>query len=90
MPCLLYGNPDAMGPSGAPRLYHLALLPRHLEAATATLARKRKQMLETEGMSASDAVVDLAAAEITCPACATKFPKADTCPDCGLFLGIDA
>jgi hypothetical protein len=90
VPCLLYGNPESIGPSGAPRLYHLALLPQHLEAATAALGRRRRQMLENEGMSMSDAVVDLTQAELTCPACGTKFPKADTCPECGLFLGIEA
>jgi hypothetical protein len=90
VPCLLYGNPDSVGPSGAPRLYHLALLPQHLDAATAALGRKRQQMLETEGMAMSDAVVDLSQAEIICPACGMKFATADTCPDCGLFLGTEA
>jgi hypothetical protein len=90
VPCLLYGNPDSAGPNGVPRLYHLALLPQHLEAATAALGRKRRQMLDREGMAVSDAVVDLTAAEITCPACGTKFAKADECPECGLFLGTEA
>jgi hypothetical protein len=87
IPCLLYGNPDSIGPSGAPKIYHLALLPQHLEAAMAALGKRRKAMLEKEGMSADEAVVDLTAAEIACPACGFKFAKADTCPDCGLFLG---
>lgn len=93
VPCLLYGNPDSIGPSGAPRLYHLALLPKHLEAATAALGRKRKAMLEIEGMTTSDAVIDLTAAEITCPACGFKFSPAQSgqgCPDCGLFLGAES
>ena len=89
VPCLLYGNPESVGPSGAPRLYHLALLPQHLEAATEALGRKRRQMLENEGMAQTDAVIDLTQAEITCPACGTKFARADTCPDCGLFLGTE-
>ena len=41
-------------------------------------------------MALPDAVVDLTQAEITCPACGTKFAKADTYPDCGLFLGTEA
>ena len=90
IPCLLYGNPDSIGPSGAPRLYHLALLPRHLEAATSALARRRAQMLADEGLQVSDGVVDLTAPEVTCPACGFRFAPAETCPDCGLFLGKDA
>jgi hypothetical protein len=89
VPCLLYANPDSEGPGGAPRLYHLALLPRHLEAATAILGRRRREMLQTEGLTTNDSVVDLTAAEVTCPACGFKFAKADTCPDCGLFVGRD-
>jgi hypothetical protein len=87
IPCLLYGNPGSVGSSGAPQLYHLALLPEDVEPARQTLERRRQQMIEREGLQISDAVVDLEAAEITCPGCGFKFPKADECPDCGLFLG---
>jgi hypothetical protein len=89
VPCLLYADPNSAGPNGAPRSYHLALLPRHLEAALAALGRQRSRMLATEGLRATETAVDLTAAEITCPACGFQFPRADTCPDCGLFLGKD-
>jgi Zn finger protein HypA/HybF involved in hydrogenase expression len=41
--------------------------------------------------AAADLVVDLEAAETTCPACLTTFATAGVadgcCPDCGLNLG---
>jgi hypothetical protein len=90
IPCLLYANPGSVGKNGAPQLYHLAFLPEDVEPARLTLERRRKQMIEREGLQASDAVVDLEAAELTCPACGFKFPKAEECPDCGLYLGAPA
>jgi hypothetical protein len=87
VPCLLYANPASVDSRGTPTQYHLAMLPRHVDAAADVLGRRRREMLEAEGMPVTDAVVDLAAAEMTCPACGFKFAPADTCPDCGLFLG---
>jgi hypothetical protein len=88
IPCLLFGNPGSVGASGAPQLYHLALLPEDVEPARLTLERRRQQMLEREGLQPSEGIVDLDAAEITCPACGHRFAKAPECPDCGLFLGV--
>jgi len=90
VPCLLFANPDSVAPNGVPTLYHLAMLPRHADAAAAVLGRRRREMLEAEGMPVTDAVVDLSAAEIECPACGFKFAPAEACPDCGLFLGKEA
>ena len=87
VPCLLWGNPKALGPSGAPLYYHLALLPEHVAPARDTLERRRRNMLELEGGAVPEVVVDLAAANITCPGCGFTFPHADECPDCGLFVG---
>jgi hypothetical protein len=87
VPCLLYANPGSVDPRGTPTLYHLAMLPQHVADAAAVLGRRRREMLEAEGMPVSDVVVDLTAAELVCPACGFKFASADTCPDCGLFLG---
>ncbi len=87
VPCLLYANPASVDARGTPNLYHLAMLPQHVEDAAAVLGRRRREMLEAEGLSANDAVVDLTAAELVCPACGFRFAAADTCPDCGLFLG---
>ncbi len=87
VPCLLYANPGSLSANGTPQLYHLAFLPRHVDAAGEVLGRRRREMLEAEGMPVTDTVVDLTAAELVCPACGFKFASADTCPDCGLFLG---
>jgi hypothetical protein len=93
VPCLLYANPASVDARGTPTLYHLAMLPRHVDAAAEVLGRRRREMLEAEGMPTTDAVVDLAATEMTCPACGFKFAPAEAsgaeCPDCGLFLGKD-
>jgi hypothetical protein len=87
VPCLMYANPGSLSANGTPTIYHLAMLPRHVEAAAEVLGRRRREMLEAEGMPVTDAVVDLTASEVVCPACGFKFASADTCPDCGLFLG---
>jgi hypothetical protein len=87
VPCLMYANPASLDARGTPTQYHLAMLPLHVEAAGEVLGRRRREMLEAEGMPVTDTVVDLTAAEIECPACGFKFASADTCPDCGLFLG---
>jgi hypothetical protein len=87
VPCLMYANPASVDARGTPTLYHLAMLPRHVDAAAEVLGRRRREMLEAEGMPVADAVVDLSAAEMTCPACGFKFAPAEACPDCGLFLG---
>jgi hypothetical protein len=90
IPCLLYGDPTSLGAQGTPRRYHLALLPAHVAAAVALLGRRRQEMLRAEGLPDSDAVIDLAAAEIQCPACGFRFAQATECPDCGLFLGASS
>ncbi len=87
IPCLIWGNPKMLGPSGAPLYYHLALLPEDVELARQTLSARRARMLEEEGLSRQEAVVDLTAETITCPACGFTFPRAEECPDCGLFVG---
>jgi len=87
VPCLMYANPASLDARGTPTQYHLAMLPRHVGAAGEVLGRRRREMLEAEGMPVTDAVVDLSAAEMTCPACGFKFAPAAECPDCGLFLG---
>ncbi|HUB05793.1 MAG TPA: hypothetical protein VMB50_02270 [Myxococcales bacterium] len=87
VPCLIWGNPKMLGPSGAPLYYHLALLPEDVELARKTIATRREQMLAEEGLQPSAAVVDLTAEKITCPACGFTFPRAEECPDCGLFVG---
>ncbi len=87
IPCLLYGNPAVLTSSGAPVYYQLALLPEDVELARQTLAERRRRMLEAEGVEVKDAVVDLTATEIACPACGFVFPRAEECPDCGLFVG---
>jgi rubrerythrin len=59
-------------------------------------AAQGKQVLQQRWLSslsdveraAAAAVVDHSAAEITCPACGTRFASGpDECPDCGLYLG---
>ncbi|MHB1843884.1 MAG: hypothetical protein ACYCWW_03490 [Deltaproteobacteria bacterium] len=90
IPCLLYGNPAALAPSGAPIYYQLALLPEDVDLARTTITERRRKMLEAEGVVLKDSVVDLSAPEIACPACGFVFPKADECPDCGLFVGAGA
>lgn len=87
VPCLLYANPASLSARGTPELYYLAFLPRHVDAAAEVLGRRRREMLEAEGLPVTDAVIDLTAAEVECPACSFRFAAADTCPDCGLFLG---
>ena len=87
IPCLLWANPKVLGSSGAPLYYHLALLPEDAELARKTIQSRREQMLADEGLARNDAVVDLSAEQVTCPACGFTFPRAEECPDCGLFVG---
>ncbi len=87
IPCLLQANPSVLGPSGAPLYYHLVLLAEDVVLARETIQSRRDQMLAAEGLAHSDVVVDLSASRITCPACGFTFPRAEECPDCGLFVG---
>jgi len=49
---------------------------------------KRSTSLESHDLSNADAVFDVKAENITCPACGHSFaPTTTTCPDCGLCFG---
>jgi hypothetical protein len=87
--CLIWANEQLLGPTGVPLYYHLALLPEDVDLVRQTLQARRAKMLAAEGLKSDAAVVDLAAEQVTCPACGFVFPRADECPDCGLFVGAE-
>lgn len=53
------------------------------------LKRRFEDLIAREGVGSFQSVaIDLAAAEVECPACGHKGPLAEgACADCGLFLG---
>jgi hypothetical protein len=71
----------------APRLL-LVTLPENLDAARSALEAHWNDDLDDDAKAAVSTVVDLDAAEATCPACMNTFPTdATRCPECGLNFG---
>jgi hypothetical protein len=63
----------------------LAVASQDIEATRRLLDDAWRDSLDAEH---PDVVVDFDQAEMTCPACLTKFATGPReCPDCGLFLG---
>ena len=52
------------------------------------MQRHLQSYISPEEQAAADCVINFDAAEMTCPACGTRFATGPSeCPDCGLFLG---
>jgi len=66
----------------------LAVASRDLQSARLVLEERWARDLTPVARASAELVVDLEAAETTCPACLASFaPSAPRCPSCGLRFG---
>lgn len=90
IPCLVEAEAEEGEPLAAGALkVGVIIAQADLQRAGELLRRRFEKLIEKEGVgSFNTEAVDLAAAEVQCPACGHKGALVEgACGDCGLFLG---
>jgi len=87
IPALLVNESDQCGRGCCAPELCMQIRETDFDAAAQVMARDfvRSTALDTHDLSNAAAVIDVQAAQTTCPACGCKFsPTVGACPDCGL------